>query len=50
VSFRILLFGPDGSIASRADLTCEDEEVVAKEQARQLTHDCEKLSFGRAPD
>jgi hypothetical protein len=49
MSFKILLFGPDGSIASRADLPCEDEEV-AKEQARQLTHDCEKLSFGRALD
>jgi hypothetical protein len=44
--FKILLLGPDGGIASRIDLACEDE-AVAREQAQQLAHDCE-THFGMA--
>jgi hypothetical protein len=37
--YRAYLLGPDGRIASRIDLICEDENA-ARERARQLAHDC----------
>ena len=36
--YRVLLLGPDGNVASRIDLNCEDEEI-AHEQARELSND-----------
>jgi hypothetical protein len=37
--YRAYLVGPDGRIASRIDLICEDENA-AREKARQLADDC----------
>jgi hypothetical protein len=44
--YRAYLVGPDGRIASRIDLICEDENA-AREKARQLADDwAVELWFG----
>lgn len=37
--YKAYLLGPDGHIAGRVDLVCEDEPT-AKERAQQLALDC----------
>ena len=37
--YKAYLLGPDGYIAGRIDLVCEDE-CTAKERAQQLAQDC----------
>ena len=37
--YKAYLLGPDGRVASRVDLVCENEEA-AREHAQKLAQDC----------